>query len=643
MMVGETSPKIYSYIRFSTPDQNKGTSKERQEEMALEYAKKMALAQKYAKEAKLPLDTSLDLKDLGLSAFHGAHRRRGSLGKFMELVKDGCIPKGSILAVESLDRLSREGPYDAFTQLSVIINNGISVKTFQPKKFITREILNEHPGELYEILGVMIRANEESTTKSMRLKAARKSNREAARRGQEILTGHFVKWVKPNDQSSGFEIIPERAEVIKQIFELTLAGWGSRKIAKDLNIKGIPSWGKSNGWRESYIKKIIRNPAVIGICQPYVIKDDEYDKRVRVPEGEPIIGYYPRVISDEIFYQVKAKLQRNIKKGGQTGKVSNLLSHLVKCPFCGASMAYQPKGDPPKGGKYLVCDNARRGINCKAIKKVPVRYELVEKAILTYCKGLRAEDILPRDDTCKSEIKTQKAKLNSIAGQISHIQTVITNDLNDRDKFTKNESMRVTLLRRAEQNQEKLTAFEKEHADATKMLGDLEHARESTLEQIEGIKGLISLLFIDKSPELRLRVRTQLRELIEKIEVFGYGTKKNPVYPMKFLLDERIITRKTFESTDRTMMKYIGPELQAYRIYFKSGVVREIRPRLGRTIVVEYEKKADKLISRIWSFDEAGKMVKEIILGNKDRSGLYKKLPKEVSTLLARDIEYNLL
>ena len=53
--------KAYSYIRFSTPEQSKGDSLRRQEEDAIEYAA----------EHGLELDTTLNLRDQGLSAFTG--------------------------------------------------------------------------------------------------------------------------------------------------------------------------------------------------------------------------------------------------------------------------------------------------------------------------------------------------------------------------------------------------------------------------------------------------------------------------------------------------------------------------------------------------------------------------------------------
>jgi len=75
------SPKVYSYIRLSTPEQIKGDSLRRQTESSEEWAK----------DRGLTLDDSLNLRDPGLSAYKGDHRAHGALGGFLKLVEAGKI------------------------------------------------------------------------------------------------------------------------------------------------------------------------------------------------------------------------------------------------------------------------------------------------------------------------------------------------------------------------------------------------------------------------------------------------------------------------------------------------------------------------------------------------------------------------
>ena len=69
--------RAYSYVRFSTPSQAAGASLQRQAERAA----------KYALEHGLTLDTELNMKDLGVSAFRGKNARTGALGGFLEAVQ----------------------------------------------------------------------------------------------------------------------------------------------------------------------------------------------------------------------------------------------------------------------------------------------------------------------------------------------------------------------------------------------------------------------------------------------------------------------------------------------------------------------------------------------------------------------------
>src|SRR5581483_1731511 len=97
-------PRVYSYKRFSSAKQGKGDSLRRQTEFAEEVRR----------EHGLPLDDSLDLTDRGVSAWKGNNKAEGSaLAEFLRLIQAGRIARGSILAVENIDRISREEPWDA--------------------------------------------------------------------------------------------------------------------------------------------------------------------------------------------------------------------------------------------------------------------------------------------------------------------------------------------------------------------------------------------------------------------------------------------------------------------------------------------------------------------------------------------------
>ncbi|MEI8315118.1 MAG: recombinase family protein [Verrucomicrobiota bacterium] len=93
------NPKIcFSYIRFSSGQQAKGNSTDRQ----------LDIAPQVARDKGWELNNNLSIADLGLSAFKKANLGpKGKLGAVLTGVQSGKIPKGSVMIVEALDRLTR--------------------------------------------------------------------------------------------------------------------------------------------------------------------------------------------------------------------------------------------------------------------------------------------------------------------------------------------------------------------------------------------------------------------------------------------------------------------------------------------------------------------------------------------------------
>src|SRR5215470_10547184 len=79
MPTHSTTPTAYSYIRFSTPEQAKGDSLRRQSD----------LAEAYCRRRGWTLDTSLTLRDLGVSAFRGDNALSGNLRTFLDAIRRG--------------------------------------------------------------------------------------------------------------------------------------------------------------------------------------------------------------------------------------------------------------------------------------------------------------------------------------------------------------------------------------------------------------------------------------------------------------------------------------------------------------------------------------------------------------------------
>lgn len=359
-------PRAYSYIRFSTPEQGKGDSLRRQVDAARTYA------------AALGLELDESLRDLGRSAYSGAHRTQGALGGFLCAVEGGEVPRGSLLIVESLDRLSREQVLDALEQFRAILKAGIEVVTLSDGQRYTEASVRKDFTQLLVSLLVMARAHEESARKAERVSAAWDQKRLRAVEG-EAMTARCVAWCRAagTGRERRYELIPERAAVVRRVFQETVDGMGRRVVVRRLNAEAVPTWGRSGGWQDSYIAKMLQNRAVMGFGQPH-----HRTVEGRVPLGEEVAGYYPEAIPPDLFHRANAaRVQRRGKGGPQGEGVANLFGGLARCR-CGATMVHVNKGAPPKGaGRTRLVEVLERARTVERLKMLAYISDVFEEGL----------------------------------------------------------------------------------------------------------------------------------------------------------------------------------------------------------------------------------------------------------------------
>ncbi|MFM0323714.1 recombinase family protein [Caballeronia glebae] len=378
-----TKPKAFSYLRFSTPEQIKGDSFKRQTKMALEYAARHGL----------DLDDSLTFHDLGVSAYRGMNTEAGRLGDFLEAVREKLVPRGSYLLVEALDRLSRLAPRKAMRVLEDIVEEGITVVTLNDGRAYTVENLDEDPTSLLVAIVLFMRANEESVTKSRRLKSAWQGKRDSL--ATKPLTSLVPAWLHLDPDTGTIELIPEKAQVVQRIFHMQASGMGDALIASTLNHECVPCFRSAVHWHRTYIRKILANPATMGTFIPHRMEHLN-GKKSRVPQ-EPVPDYFPPVVSAEAFES--AQRQSQAPGRHRAGQVVNLLAGLAKCPKCGSTMTRVNKGGPKGGKPKLVCTKAKAGAGCEYHS---VTLETVEEAII-----LNAGYLSGTAPTGKVELDTQ--------------------------------------------------------------------------------------------------------------------------------------------------------------------------------------------------------------------------------------------
>jgi DNA invertase Pin-like site-specific DNA recombinase len=515
-MIEQHLPRAYSYIRFSTPEQEKGDSLRRQAE----------LSEKYALEHGLQLDKTLSFRDLGVSAFNKSNLRNGGqLRAFLDAIDQGIVLPGSYLLVESLDRISRAEILDALEIFTGILNRGITVVTLADNMTYSKEKANKQFTDLIISITIMSRAHEESLTKSKRLKEAWAAKRKQA--PVKKMTSTCPAWLSLNQSRTEYEFIPEKVAIVKQIVDLMMSGMGRNGIAKKFNLEGVPSIGnrgKEKTWFPSYIVKIVKNRSLIGEFQPRKTLDGKRGIAV----GEPISDYFPRVISNEQFALLQQLIsERGRNSGGNRGKqFSNLFTGFVKCGYCGSAMVYVNKGsgkksDDPKYSRFLVCSKSKRGAGCQY---VPWVYDDLEESFLYYAKGI---DFSRFVSDASDQTKTVKAISDQIA--VHRVQ---------RDDLLRRNERLVAAIEDADEQPksliEKILGYELEITEVERQMvlleSDLRAAKSLqsiAQETLEIIQELIDQMHEKKGEDrflFRARINEHLRRIIRELVLFPGGT-----------------------------------------------------------------------------------------------------------------------
>ena len=490
---------VYSYIRFSTPEQIHGDSIRRQKERSA----------KWVKQKGYVLDTTLKLWDFGLSAFKGDNAVRGKLGAFIRAVDEGRVKKGSILLVESLDRLSRQQVPDALELFLSILNRGIVIQTLDPESTFERKTLDET--QLIIAIVILSRANNESSQKAIR--ASEVWNQRRKNIHKEKLTARSPSWMELSEDRTKFVLIPENVAIVKRVFKMAET-LGVTAIARVLNEEGVPTIGRATDWRTSGLLRLLKNRAVLGEFTPRHGRPGTTEKN-RPIVGDTIPDYYPRIIDDATFYRVQSALEARFNQRGPKGKaVSNLFTGLLRDARDGGTMTMVNKRK--KGmGKSIVSSAGRYGV--KGAKFASFSYDALEDAFLTWTKEIKPQDLLPQTENgdVQDQIDATQGRLKDIQTRLKAYKARLRTD----DDFT-------TLL-------DVVKDLEQEHRDMEAKLetlrAELHQNRDSLLAETQETIRLLDSANGEDLRNIRLRLQAKITALVEEVWILVQPNKNGRI------------------------------------------------------------------------------------------------------------------
>lgn len=362
---------VIRYHRFSSKKQDKGSSLDRQR------ATTQVLCEAHGWTI---VET---LEDRGQSAWKGDHLTNGELGKLRKRIDAGLIDVGTILLVENLDRLSRQGYRIARRWIEDVTDRGIIVRVCSPDLTLDTQAMSG--ANILAVLQYLLESNR-STAEAERKSVFQKNN--IARMTDMMRNGicpspRVPAWLH-GIVGERVSPIRDRAALVNLIYEWSASGLGLQTICKQLNASHRP-WTKPGWktgvtqWRIGYVRDILTSAAVEG---KYAVNGPD-----QKPTGEIILGYYPRIVDAELVGRARAAMAFRVGTGGPgRGEAMNYFQGMMTCGRCKGAVGRVVGG---QGYAYLQCRRSRYG-TCD--NKTGMPYDTLARIVVDHLLQLALDD-----------------------------------------------------------------------------------------------------------------------------------------------------------------------------------------------------------------------------------------------------------
>ncbi|MBK8995681.1 MAG: recombinase family protein [Myxococcales bacterium] len=265
---------------------------------------------------------------------------------------------------------------------------------------VQQELADDANGELMEGVYELFDQHE-SRIIGARTRAAMKENiRQGYFNGTKPPYGFAVERVTSPSGKPKRRLVPdaEEARIVREVFNLYLAGSGAKAVARSLNQRGIPYRGLS--WNRDRVLGVIDDPAAIG---RYVWGRVDGRTRAKRASTEHVMTAVPALIEPELFDTAQeVRRQRDpVKSERRPSASTQLLGGLLRCGKCGETYQLETSGKRDKAGaathRYYNCRTACRA-GREACRGFRVRTDVLDRAVLNHlgdelftverCKGI---------------------------------------------------------------------------------------------------------------------------------------------------------------------------------------------------------------------------------------------------------------
>lgn len=271
--------------------------------------------------------------DEGISGL--ATRNRDEFNRMMADCRAGKVDR---ILVKSMSRFARNTS-DFLLAMRELLRLGVTIY-FEKENIDTGRLTSEQTATIYAGFAQM-----ESTNHSSNM---RTSVRMRMERGvftpSSMPYGYRLNGLEP-------EIVPEEAEVVRQIFASALRGHGRKEIAKMLNEQGIERGHSRNIWRHTTISYILTNSFYTGdsvwhkTCATDTLPIQQVKNLGQKPKYD-VADDHPAIISREDFQRVQALiLQRRERFYKNAAPSRSIYTGRLFCGQCGSKLRRKVCGE----------------------------------------------------------------------------------------------------------------------------------------------------------------------------------------------------------------------------------------------------------------------------------------------------------
>ena len=407
--------KIAIYIRLSREDGDdmESESVTNQRSLLIGYLKAQNL---------VALDIYVD------DGYTGTNFERPEFRRMLHDIENGKI---NMVITKDLSRLGREN-----------VMTGYYVETFFPENDVRYIAVNDDIDTFFETSGSDMMPFKLSMNDMYAKDISKKVRSNLLQMKKDgKFCGSSAPYGYMRDPNNKHKLIPDKktAPVVKKIFDLYVAGYGSCQIAEILTREELPtpimfkySGAKLNKfdhpeiWKHSSISNIIKNRVYIGDLIQHRFQKVNYKikKRKSVPENEWCIkeNAHEPLIDKKTF-----EIAQSIKDSSNTynpdrRNVDYVLSDLVFCKDCGArmSISYDKKRDRVT----MNCNNYRKFSKYDICFSHYINYTKLERTVYDKLSNMARGYIKDKEEfenIIKSEyIDPKQDKLKKIE-ELNHI------------------------------------------------------------------------------------------------------------------------------------------------------------------------------------------------------------------------------